>query len=246
MYYIVVKFIKGVSKLKAKKVIEEMNKYSSDLNEQHQKIFDEILLKIRFSDLDEHDAEEFSHHCLNLFLQAEKENKSIKEILGTDDVSAFCNEYITEVKRNYHFMKKMYLKIKYIPMMLLIFSFWEIGVGSIFPKWIKERTFIMEAPITISTVVSTIFMILMVYLALHYIPKISFELNHGSKKQDHKWTFIFFLIFVLTTTFFVVSKLLFRQVLFTLNYLVFLALFGTIYALQYIIENVIDRGNVNE
>ncbi len=246
MYYIVAKFIRGVSKLKTKKIIEEMNEYSSNLNEQHQKIFDEILLRIRFSELGEHDAEEFSHHCLNLFLQAENENKNIKEILGTDDVTAFCDEYITEVKSNYHFMKKIYLKIKYIPLMLLIFSFWEIGLNSIFPTWIKEKRFIVEVPITLSTVVSTLFMILMVYFGLQYAPKISFELNHGSKKQDRRWTLIFFLIFLLTTIFFVVSKLLFRQVLFTLNYLVFLALLGAIYTLQYIIEDVIHRGNVNE
>lgn len=209
--------------MKTKELIKEMACYSEKLTEIHRKIFDEILLKVRFSNISERDAEEFSYHCLDLFLQAEQEGVDIETVLGTDNIDAFCNEYIEQARKSYSLLKKALLAIRYIPLVLLIFSgIWGMFVSVLLPEWIKQKAVTFDVPVTASLVVNSILAIGILYVTLRYVGKISLELNYGTKKQDRKWSFVIFLVYLFIVAIFIVSGLYLRQELFHVHFIVFL------------------------
>jgi DNA-binding ferritin-like protein (Dps family) len=219
--------------MKTKQLIQEMNKYSENLSNENKELFDKILLKIRFSNISEQDAEEFSHHCLNLLLQAEKEDLTVEQVLGMKDVDAFCNEYIADVRGNYGFFKKVLIGIRILPLVLIIFvGLWEMLISCLLPIWIKQKSFILTVPVTLSMIIDTVFTLLLTWVALRYASRISWDLNHGTKKQDHKWTFIIFIFYLLTIGFFVISKLYFKQILFNIHFLLFIVICAIIYVVQ--------------
>ncbi|MDD7793102.1 hypothetical protein [Clostridium sp. 'White wine YQ'] len=227
--------------MKTNDLIKEMNEYGPKLNEENQALFDEIMLKIRFSKLQEQDAEEFNHHCLSLFIQAEKEGKDIKTVLGTDNIDEFCNEYIREVRGNYSLLKKIVLASTIIPLVMAIFTgVWEMLFGYLIPLWVKDRTISFDVPITLSMIIDTIIAFLIIKLAIKTLPKASWILNHGSKKEDRKWTFIMFIVAFCTIGIFVVTKLLFNQMLFNLNFIIYIIGIGIFYLLLKILEKRLD------
>lgn len=209
--------------MKTKKLIKEMASYSEKLAEGNREKFDDILLTIRYSNISEQDAEEFSYHCLNLFLQAEQENVDIKTILGTDDMDAFCNEYIEQVHSSYNLLKKSLLAIRYIPMLLLIFTgFFEMLIGVLLPLWIKQKELTFIVPVTLYMIIDCFVLFVITNFMLRYFGKISFDLNYGTKKQDRKWTLVIFFGYLLTLAFFVVSRLYLSQILFHVHFILFL------------------------
>ena len=140
--------------MKTKQLIKEMNQHSKKLTEEHKALFDEILLKIRFSDISENEAEEFSHHCMNLLLQAEQENLEVGAVLGTDNIDAFCNEYIKEVRSSYGVFRKIFIKIRYLPFILLIVvGVWEMFVNTLLPIWVKHKSITIEVPVPFSMII---------------------------------------------------------------------------------------------
>jgi hypothetical protein len=227
--------------MKPNELIKEMNEYSSKLSEENQALFDEIMLKIRFSRLQEQDAEEFNHHCLSLFLQAEKEGKDIRIVLGTDDIDKFCNEYIEEVRGNYSLLKKIILVVTKITIVMGIFTgIWEMLFGYLIPLWIKEKVISFAVPVTVSMIIDTIIAFLAINLAIKTLPKASWILNHGSKKEDRKWTLRMYIVFVCTIGIFVISKLLFKQALFNINLFIYIIGDGVFYLLLKLLENKLD------
>jgi len=224
--------------MKTKQLIKEMNQHSKKLSEDHKALFDKILLKIRFSNISEKEAEEFSYHCLNLLLQAEQENLEVEAVLGTNNVDLFCDEYIKEVRNGYGVLKKIYIKIRYLPLILLIFEgFWEMLISLLIPTWLKQKSFTLDVTVTLAMIVGIIFVVGVLSISLHYMSRISWDLNHGSKKEDHKWTFIIFLGSFVTLGFFVVIKLYLTQELFHINYLVFMIVCTALYLIQSGVEN---------
>ncbi|MBL4932226.1 hypothetical protein [Clostridium paridis] len=227
--------------MKTNDLIKEMNEYGPKLNEENQALFDEIKLKIRFSKLQEQDAEEFNHHCLSLFLQAEKEGKDIKTVLGTDNIDEFCNEYIREVRDNYSLLKKIVLVSTKIAIVMGAFTgVWEMLFGYLIPLWIKEKVISFAVPVTVSMIIDTIIAFLVISLAIKTLPKASWILNHGTKKEDRKWTLKMYIVFFCTIWIFVVSKLLFRQVLFDINLFIYIIGVGAFYLILKVLENKLD------
>lgn len=212
--------------MKTKEYIKEINEYSSKLSDENKKKFDEILLKIRFSKINEHDAEEFSHHCLDLFLQAEKEGKCIEEVIGKEDIAAFCNEYISEMQNGYSILERLYWQVKYIPMILLIYvGIYEMLIGSLVGKWIKEG-FSTSTPVTVSLIIDTIVAIGLVYL-------FSSKAYDFYKLIDNKkFNICLYIFFVVLIGFFVLSKLFFSHILFNINYFAFIIVLSIICLLQ--------------
>lgn len=223
--------------MRTKQYIKEINQYRPKLSPENQEKFDEILLKLRFSRICDHDAEEFSHHCLDLFLQAEKEQIPIEEILNTSDLDAFCNEFIKETKQGYSFLQKLYWRFSTIPLVFLLFTgIWEMLIGYLSKAWFaRQVTFLV--PVTFSMVLDLILVLFLVDFLLNKSYFFSKIFNGPDKKKDRIATFGLFLGFVLLTGVFVISKLFFSQVLFSVNYLMFMATLGTICALQWFFEN---------
>jgi DNA-binding ferritin-like protein (Dps family) len=216
--------------MKTSQLIKEMNEYSVNLTQEHRTLFEEILLKIRFSKLYEKDAEEFSHHCLNLFLQAEVEGRDVAEVLGTGDADNFCREYIEEVRNGYSLSKKALLSAQLIPMVIGIFTgVWEMLVGYLVPAWVRQKGLVLDVPVTVSMAVDTLLVLVLVQLALNHIPGMASVLTVGSKKEERKLTFALIGGWIIITGFFVVSKLMLGQVLFSVNFAVFITAVALLY-----------------
>jgi DNA-binding ferritin-like protein (Dps family) len=209
--------------MKTSQLIKEMNEYSVNLTQEHRTLFEEILLKIRFSKLYEKDAEEFSHHCLNLFLQAEAEGMDVSEVLGAGDADNFCREYIEEVRSGYSPLKKALLSVQFIPMAIGIFTgAWEMLVGYLVPAVVRQKALVLDVPVTISMSVNTLFALVLLQLALNHIPGMASVLTAGSKKEERKLTLALACGWLLITGFFVASKLMLREVLFSVNFAAFI------------------------
>ena len=220
-----------------KQYIEEINKYSRQLSKENQVKFDQILLKIRFSPINDHDAEEFSHHCLDLFLQAEKNQTPIEDVLGKSNLDDFCNDFIEETQSGYSYFQKLYWRINMLPMILFLFTgIFEMLVGYLVRAWIKQETF-LTIPFTLSMLVDTLIVIFITAVMINKTNYFYRIFTGDDKRKDRLVTFILWLVFCAITGLFVVSKLFLPQILFTVNYLVFMGTLGTIWVVQHLVEN---------
>lgn len=220
-----------------KQYIEEINKYSRQLSKENQEKFDQILLKIRFSTINDHDAEEFSHHCLDLFLQAEKNQTPIEEVLGTRDLDDFCNDFIEETKSGYSYFQKLYWRVNMLPMILFLFTgVFEMLLGYLVRAWIKQDTF-LTVPFTLSMLIDTLVVIIITAVMIKKTNYFYRIFNGNDKRKDRLVTFYLWLGSCAITGLFVVSKLFLPQILFTVNYLVFMGVLGTIWFVQHLVEN---------
>lgn len=223
--------------MRTKQYIKEINKYSATLSKENQDKFNEILLKLRFAKIDNYEAEEFSHHCLDLFLQAEETNTPVEELLATDDINAFCEEFIFESQSGYSFLKKLYCKINYLPMILFIFTgIFEMLIGYLLKAWVHKQA-LLTVPVTLSMAVNTLIAICVTYILFnktYYLYKI---FNCGDKKKDRLATIMLWLAFCMLTAIFILTKLFLPQVLFSLNYLIFMSVLGVVLIIQHLLNN---------
>lgn len=223
--------------MRTKQYIKEINKFSSKLTKENQEKFDKILLKIRYSKINDNEAEEFSHHCLDLFLQAEEQNVDIENILGTTDLDSFCEEFINESWNNYSSWKKLYWKLSKIPLMLFVFTgIFEMLNGELIKSWFSgDLTFSVN--VTISMVVNTLLTLLLASYLLSKTPKFYKILNSNNKKEDRKLTLCLWLLFCTLIGIFVLTKLYLNISLFKINYLAFMGILLIILLIQYFYEN---------
>ncbi|BCN30338.1 hypothetical protein bsdtb5_16330 [Anaeromicropila herbilytica] len=230
--------------MKTRQIIKEMNVYRENLSEANRALFDKILLKVRFSKIRERDAEEFSYYCLDLFLQAEKENRSVEEVMGTNDVNQFCDDYISGIRENYNIYERMYLKIKYVPMILFIFvGIWELLISYMIPNIIAGNSVSLDTPITLALVIEFIVVMFITEIAMKYAAKISWELNHQNTRHTQmKYFFIIFGIYLLFVFGFVGIKLLFAKIiLFHLNFVFFISTVAMIMLIQDYYDNKVVK-----
>lgn len=222
--------------MRTKQYIQEINQYSSKLSKENQEKFDRILLKIRFSKIEEHDAEDFSHHCLDLFLQAEKENISIEEMLHAKNLEEFCNNFIQETREGYSFWHRMYCNIKYLPMILFLFTgIFEMLIGCLLKEWIKNGIGVF-IPVTVSMLINTIVTIGIIEFFFIKAPSFYEIFNGADKRKNRIVTVVLYIISVGVIGVFVLMDLLFSQTLFTMNYFIFMGIVGGIWLLQDRIE----------
>jgi len=227
--------------MRTRQYIKEINKFSEELNETNKEKFDEILVKIRYSDINNHDAEEFSHHCLDLFLLAEKEKISVEEVIGNDDLELFCEEFIRETRNGYSKWMKIYWKVSLIPLVVFIFTgIYEMLVGYLIKGWVN-KTAVLTVPVTLSMLINSLIAIGITYLILSKIPALIKPTDKKNKKEERKemflqWLFLW-LFFSCITGIFVMSKLFLTIALFEVNYIVFMGVLGIILIAQNYFEN---------
>ncbi len=209
--------------MKRRKLIKETAYYSEKLTAENQKLFEKILLTIRYSRLSETDAEGFSHHCLNLFLQAEKEGVPVKTVLGTDDLDDFCADYIEQVYGAYSLPKKLLLKLYYIPEILFLFTgLFGMLLNLLIPSWIEYRKFTFDVGVPLSLVTNSILAIGVVSLVLHFMDRWILSWEELKKAQKRKWLFLLWGGNALIIGIFVLSIFYLNQIVFHVNFLVFL------------------------
>jgi len=223
--------------MKTKQYIKEVNKFINKLSKENEEKFENILFKIRFSNINDHDAEEFIHHCLDLFLQAEERGIDVEEVLGNSDINSFCDEFISETIEGYSVLEKVYWKVSKLPIILIIFTgVFEMFVGQLIDSWVNKTT-LFTVSVTVSMLVNTIIVIILTNYLLSKIQYMYNIFNGEDKKKDRKITFLLWIGFCIITAIFVLTKLFLTKVLFEVNYLIFMSILITIYLIQYFFEN---------
>ena len=98
--------------IKTKSLIKQLNKASENLSVENEKIFDDIVVYVRTSNIKTRDAEEFLQQILDSFLNAEQQGVSIENVLGTTDIKHYCDEIVDTYKSsyNYSYIKKSCFK----------------------------------------------------------------------------------------------------------------------------------------
>lgn len=223
--------------MRTNQYIKEINQYSTKLSDKNHALFDEILLKLRFASINNHDAEEFSHHCLALFLQAEETGMPVEELLGTQDINAFCEEFIQESRKNYSFLQKMYWKINYLPLVIFVFTgIFEMLIGYLLKAWVQGQwSFVV--PVTVSMLVNTLAAGAVIYILFHKINCVSQALGGQDRKKDVLATVLLWLSFCGMTLFFVLTKLFLTDILFRVHYIFFMGILIAILSVQHVFDN---------
>lgn len=213
---------------KVNKLVKILNENMEKLNKEDQEVFEEIICNIRFESISEVDAEEFLQQLLDSALQAEKEGKSIKDVLGTDDIQKYCSEIIHEYKKRYPLWKQVLNYLSTALLILLIFTgFWEL-VLSVVTNSIAKKTLILDVNITVNTVVSYIIACFVTYISFKVLIKKAPKVMNNNVKSF----LILFGMNVLLILFFVVSQLLFRKyILFNFNILYFAIIVPILYVI---------------
>ena len=211
---------------KVKELVKILNENMVKLNKEDQDIFTDIILNIRYASISENDAEEFLQQILDATLQAEKEGKNIKDVLGTDDIEKYCREIIKEYKNRYPLWKQILNNISIALIVLLIFTgFWELFLGFI-TNSISQKSLIFNVNIT----ASTIFSYILVCCSIFFITKIVIKKVPYIIDNKIKGFIILFIINILIIlTFVVIQLLLKRYILFTINIIYFAIIVPILY-----------------
>ena len=109
--------------IKTSALIKQLNKSAKNLSLENKKIFDDIVLYIRTSNLKARDAEEFLQQILDSFLNAEHQGVSIESMLGTSDIKNYCEEIVRTYKSSYNYISRCSEYIMYTGMSIVIISF---------------------------------------------------------------------------------------------------------------------------
>ena len=222
------------------KVIHEIGKYEEKLGEENKKIFDQIILKIRYSKLADKDAEEFLYHCVDLLMQAEKDGTSAYEVLGTKDIPAFCNEYIEETFSKYSTWKRLYLQFETLIMVFFIYTcIFEVGL-KVLTEFFKKGKILIDFPITVSMIVHTMVVLVLVHLFVHNLERLYNGISDNpTKKERIKEYLMIILIYLIIIAFFVASIFFLKYTICTVNLVILLGVGCILYAITWYVHRMV-------
>lgn len=100
-----------------KKLEKEIKGNLKELDNKERKEFKYVILKIRYSTIMEKDKCEFLQQLLDSVLIAQKEGKTIADVIGTKDIQTYCNMILKEYRDA---MPKKLLLVKRIARVLSI------------------------------------------------------------------------------------------------------------------------------
>ena len=108
--------------IKTSALIKQLNKSAKKLSLENKKVFDDIILYIRSSNIKTRDAEEFLQQLLDSFLNAEQQGVSIEFMLGTSDIKHYCEEIVITYKSSYNYLSRCSEYIMTTGILITIFS----------------------------------------------------------------------------------------------------------------------------
>ncbi|MBU3160302.1 hypothetical protein KPL37_11140 [Clostridium frigoris] len=108
--------------IKTSVLIKQLNKSAKNLSKENKKVFDDIILYIRFSNIKTRDGEEFLQQILESFLNAEQQGVSIEYMLGTNDIKHYCEEIVRAYKSSYNYLSLSSEYIMVTGIVILVFS----------------------------------------------------------------------------------------------------------------------------
>lgn len=226
--------------MKSRDYIKGINKYSEKLSDENKERVEDMVIKLRYSHIKEKDAEEFSYHCVDTILEAEERGLNIKDTLGTDDLEGLSDEFIKETRSGYSTWEKIYCYINYLPMTILIFTgIFEMLVGTVIKNFGSTASFSFDIPFTLSMLVDTLIAVACVIFCVSHMPQFYTSLStvKSASKSVNKYIIMMWFTFATTIAIFVVSKLFLTQVLFHINFFIFIIIIGAICIVVHVVDN---------
>lgn len=214
---------------KRNKMMERKEELSADNREK----FDIISLKIRFAHIDERDGNKFLNRCLDLFFEAEQKGILPEELLGTRDLESFCEDFIREARKEYSFLKRIYLEISYIPMVLLLY----LGIFEMGPEMIlywSEFGFTHAVRVNTGMLINTFVVLMLINLLLSRFPSLYIKLNGTDSRKCFFLLWLLLVLFIFVT---VIVKQYMSVYMFRINYFIFVGVLLLICILQNILEH---------
>ena len=160
-------------------------RFSENLTDRNNKIFTDIVIYLRVSNLNEESQEEIISDILRMFLDCQENDKPIENMIG-QDYKQFTDNIILAMNPKVSIMNKVkeYSKIAIMGFCILL------TIDFIFeylPKMIKEGFNLnYQYPIELGTIIKYIIIMIVACAIFDYIGKNSFELSkkHFSKLSN--------------------------------------------------------------
>lgn len=168
---------------------KENLKLSKSLTEDNDKIFTNIVVYLRMSDLREEEIEEIISDILRMFLDCQQEGKSIESLVGGKDYKKFTDEIISAVKPKKNILKKNQEYLAVIVGSFCIMLTYDF-VFSYLPKLLKGNfDFNSIYNYTLAILINTLIILIIATTLVTYIGKNVFEIT--KKRFSRLSNFIF-------------------------------------------------------
>lgn len=223
---------------KTKSLIKQLNLAAKNLSVENQKIFTDIIVYVRTSNIKSMDAEEFLQQLLDSFLNAEQKGVAIETVLGTTDVKHYCDEVVNTYKSNYSFTELYSEHIMYFGIIISILSVIDY-IFQCLNQVVKHgfNSVTLSSNFSLGTIFQFLLISSLIYGVMKYIKKSCFtETVPTGKVKDFFKLWGFFALFF--GAMFISFKFLDKIILFQLNIIVVFLIGITLYFVgNYLSEN---------
>ncbi|AGX42941.1 hypothetical protein [Clostridium saccharobutylicum] len=210
---------------------KQLNKAAENLSVENRKIFDDIIIYIRTSNLKERDAEEFLQQILDSFLNAQQQGVSIESMIGTTDIRHYCEEIVNTYKSSYNFLSRSSQYIMYTGIFIVILSFTKYILQKLTPILFKTHelnNFTFYLDFNLQLIIQCLIVIPFSVIILASLKKTCFK--GTSKFSKVKEYFTYWMICVLLIcTWIAIFKFVDETVIFSLNIFIVLSIGSVIY-----------------
>lgn len=217
--------------IKASSLVKQLNKAAENLSIENRKIFDDIVIYIRASNLKERDAEEFLQQILDSFLNAQQQGVSIESTIGTSDIKHYCDEIVNTYKSSYNVLSLSGQYIMYAGMFIVILSFIKYIPQKLIPILLKTHeinNFTFYLDVNRQLIIQCLIVLPFIIAVLTSFKKSCFK--GTSKVSKVKEFFIYWMICVLLIcTWIAIFKFVDETVIFSLNIFIVLSIGIAIY-----------------
>jgi len=212
---------------KIRDLVKQLNESSKNLSKDNKKIFDEIIVYVRTSNIKTRDAEEFLQQILDSILNAENQGLSIEEVLGSSDIKGYCKEVINTYKESYNLLSLSSEYVMYAGTVIFILPFFHYifnTIPSIAKYGLNNLTF--NLTIDLKLIFQIPLLVLMIIFTMKAVRKSCFK--SSSKYYKIKEFFILWILSILLILLLVATHFVFNNI-FLFNVNIFIILFiGTI------------------
>lgn len=220
------------------KYLKEINKLSKRMTKEDENIYEEIVVYMRLSDLKDIDVEETLIEIADMIIEAEKDGKDIKYLVG-DNYIKFCDNIINEIKVKYTRVDKIINNFKIQVFLISMAVLFTINyLMSQLTSILMGKGFTLNYNLTINQLISNLIIGLMCYLVFSEIKKDSIKeckiKVYGEKiKKDNKILKFIILLIMISISIIITVKTMVPQINLIDIKIYFLVLpFGILYELN--------------
>jgi len=135
-------------------------------------------------------------------------------------------------------MKKLYQKVSIVPITLLIFvGVYQICIGGLLGELLSGKVSWMLA-VTPSMIIDTVITLIVMYFLINGFPKLYKKLRDNSKTKGVATALIFICVGIAIISF-IIGRVYLNQVVFSVNYVLLMAVLIILCILQKFIDSII-------